>query len=52
MPPYRRDIPAWSAAAENVDQASVTSAAGTDPASTNEVPALMVADSLNESLPV
>ena len=43
---------AWSAAWLNVDHASIMSAAGTDPGSTRELPALMVADALNESLPV
>src|ERR1700737_4064802 len=45
-------MPAWSAAWLNVDHASVMSAAGTDPGSTLELPALMVVDALKESLPV
>jgi hypothetical protein len=52
MPPYRREIPAWSAASENVAHESVTSVAGTLPGSTFELPAATVADAPNASLPV
>ena len=49
MPPYRREMPASSAAAENVGQASVMSVAGTMPGSTFELPATIVAAPPNVS---
>ena len=52
MPPQRRDIPAASAALEKVGKESVRSSAGTTPGSPVEVPARMVTDTPNVSLPV
>src|SRR6266542_2405790 len=52
MPPYRREIPASSAASENVRHDSVTGAAGVRPGSTFELPAATVTDAPNLSLSV
>src|SRR6266508_5267724 len=52
MPPYRREIPASSAASENVRHDSLTGAAGVRPGSTFELPAATVTDAPNLSLPV
>ena len=52
MPPYRREIPASSAAAENVAHDSVTSFAGVIPGSTRELPAATVTEAPKASLPV
>src|SRR5260370_646501 len=52
MPPYRRDMPAWSAASENVGNARVTSCAGVTRGSMSDEPAANVAENPNWSLPV
>jgi hypothetical protein len=52
MPPYRRDIPASSAAAVKVGQERVTSDLGAVPGSTLEEPERMVTPSPKRSLPV
>ena len=52
MPPYRREIPAWSAASWNVVQRSVTVLAGVVPGSTVDVPGAKLTESPNCSLPV
>src|SRR5881409_2796585 len=52
MPPKRRDMPAWFAASEKVAHESVTSFAGTSPASIRELPARKTVEAPNRSLPV
>jgi hypothetical protein len=52
MPPYRREMPASSAASENVGHESVMSTAGTLPGSTFELPAAIVAAPPNAFLRV
>src|SRR5215213_1011789 len=52
MPPYLREMPAWSAAALNVGQVRVTSVDGVAPDSTSELPLGTTALAPNRSLPV
>src|SRR6266536_913402 len=52
IPPYRREMPAWSDAFENVGQDSVRSSAGTAPGSTLELPAGNVTEPAKRSDPV
>jgi hypothetical protein len=52
MPPYSREMPAWSAAAVKDFHERVTGLAGTAPGSTRELPAGMVTASPKVSLPV
>src|SRR3989442_11145237 len=49
MPAWRRDRPAWSAAAEKVPQLRVRSVAGTVPGSVLELPAEKVTEVPNRS---
>ena len=52
MPPYSREMPAWSAAAVKDFQDRAAGAAGTAPGSMRELPAAMVADIPKVSLPM
>src|SRR3954447_21038233 len=52
MPPYRREMPAWSAASWNVRQERVTGRAGTRSGSMLELPAGKVTDAPKFSFPV
>ena len=52
IPPYRRDMPAWLAASENVAHESVMSVPGTSPGSMGDAPRSIVTAPPNTSLPV
>src|SRR5256885_6519236 len=52
MPPYRREMPAWSAASLKVFQVKVTGCVGVWPGSIFEVPGINVTEPPKASLPV